>query len=130
MRTGDYGQCDQVRLQSVTDALLAIFKTYHMVGEQSSIYQTDGEYILPIKRLTKVFRRQDNPPIPELEVSKEGQEMAQHLAYLTGNPKVQATGYLSTIELYHLLRKGEYKKVRKVKKNEKIVIAKNTTVQS
>ena len=39
VRTGDYGQGYQVRIQPVTDALTAISKTCQLIGEQSPIYQ-------------------------------------------------------------------------------------------
>ena len=38
VRTGEYGQGDQVRVQYVTDALAAISNTCHLVGEQIPIY--------------------------------------------------------------------------------------------
>ena len=52
--------------------------------------------------------------------------MAQQLAYLTGNPKIQATGYLSIIAFYYLLRSVEYTKHRHVKLNGKLVISTRT----
>ena len=52
--------------------------------------------------------------------------MTQHLAYLTGNPRVQATGYLLIIAFYYFLRIGEYTKPRKVKRNAKLVREKRT----
>ena len=59
--TGAYVQGAQVRFQSVTDALVAISKTFRLVGERSIIYQIEGEYIIIIKRLVKGFRRQYPP---------------------------------------------------------------------
>ena len=80
----------------------------------------------PLKMIIKVFRRQDPPSIPQLAVPKEVPEMEQQLAYLTGNPKLQATRYLSIIAFYYLLRIGEYTKLRKVKLNGKLVRATRT----
>ena len=51
VHTGAYIQGDHVQIKSVTDALVAISKTCHMVGEHSVIYQTKGEYNIPIKSL-------------------------------------------------------------------------------
>ena len=47
--------------------------------------------------------------------------MAQHLAYLTGTPMLQAIGDLTVIALYSLLRRGELKKTWKIKWNGKLV---------
>ena len=52
--------------------------------------------------------------------------MSQKLAYLTGNPRVQATGDLSKISFYCLLRIREYTKPSKVKRNGKLVRATRT----
>ena len=86
--TRAYSQGDQVHVQSFTDALAVISRTCQLVWGESSIYQTEEEYILPNKSLTRGFRRQDTLSIPHVEVPKEVPEMAQHMAYLTGNPKV------------------------------------------
>ena len=123
MRTKSYGQGDQLCVQFVTYALAVISETYQLVGEQSPIYQTEGECILPIKSIIDGFIIQDPPSFLQLAVPKEVPEMAQKLAYLTGNTKVQATGYLSIIAFYYLLRSGKYKKARKLKQNGKLVIA-------
>ena len=61
VHTGAYGQGYRARVLSVTDVLTAIYNTCHLVGLQSTIYQTERECILPIRRLTKVFRIQDPP---------------------------------------------------------------------
>ena len=108
MRIGGYGQGDQGRVQSVTYAIADISKTYQMFGEQIPIYQTEGEYILPIKSIIEGFRRQEPPSIPKLAVPKEVPEMEHQMAYLTGNPNVQVIGDLSIISFYYLLRSREY----------------------
>ena len=48
--------------------------------------------------------------------------MTHQLAYLTVNPNIQATGDLSIIAFYYVLRSGEYKKTWKVKLNRKLLI--------
>ena len=52
--------------------------------------------------------------------------MAQQLAYLTGNPRLQSTGDQAIIAFYQLLRSGEYTKPRKVKRNGKLARATRT----
>ena len=121
-----FGQGDQVRIHSVTDAIAAISKTCQLVGGKSPIYQTEGEYILPIKRVIEGFRRQDPLSIPQLAVPNKVTEMAHNLSYLTGNPKLQATGDLSMITFYYILRSGEYAKPQKTKQNWKLVRATKT----
>ena len=52
--------------------------------------------------------------------------MAKQLAYLTGNPRVQAIVDLVIISFYYILRSRELKKPRKVKRNGKLVIETRT----
>ena len=54
-RIGAYGLENQARVKSISDAVVVISKTYELVGKQSLIYQTEGEYILPVKRLIEGF---------------------------------------------------------------------------
>ena len=115
VRTGAYGLGDQVRVQSVTDALAAISKTCQLVGKPSPVYKVEREYILPIKRLIEGFKRKDPLSIPQMAVPKEVSEAAAQLAYLTTNPRQHAVGDLCIIAFYFLLRSGEYTKPRKVK---------------
>ena len=100
MRTGDCGQGYQVSVQNFTDVLAGISKTCQLVGGGITIYQTELYYIIPIQRLIQGFRQQLPSSIPQLEVPKEVTEMSQQLDYLTGNPKLQATGDLSIISFY------------------------------
>ena len=87
VRTGAYGLGNQVRVQSVSEALAAITKTYELVGQQSPIYQTQGEYILPIKRLLEGFCRTDPPATPQLAVPAAVPARALKLGYITTNPQ-------------------------------------------
>ena len=117
VRTGTYGRGDQVKVQSVTDALSAISQTSKLVGQpRSPVYQAEGEYIIPVKRLVEGFRRQDPPaiPIPQMAVPLEIPEAALHLAYLSCDAKHNAVGDLIIIAFFFLLlRSGEYTKPRK-----------------
>ena len=57
--------------------------------------------------------------------------MAQQLAYLTGNPKLQATRNLSIVDFYYLLISGEYTKTLEGETKWKISDNnRKTTVQS
>jgi len=126
VRTGAYGLGNQVRVQTVTDALAAISKTCQLVGKQSPVYETEGQYILPVQRIVEGFRRQDPPSIPQMAVPKEVPEAACKLAYLTNSSRLQAAGDLTVVAFYFLLRSGEYTKPRKVKRNGKMVRATRT----
>ena len=126
VRTGAYGLGDQVSVQTVTNALAAVSKTCQLVGQQSPIFETEGEYILPVKRLVEGFKRVDPPAIPQMAVPVSVPEKALELAYATSSPRKQAAGDLVTIAFYFLLRSGEYTKPRKVKRNGKMVRATRT----
>jgi hypothetical protein len=126
VRTGAYGRGDQVKVQTVTDALAAISKTCQLVGEQSPVYETEGEYILPIRRLIEGFKRADPPAIPQMAVPVEVAETAAKMGYMTANPRAQAVGDLTLIAFYYLLRSGEYTKPRKVQRNGRMVHATRT----
>ena len=123
VRTGAYSLGNQVRVQSVSDALAAITKTYELVGQQSPVYQTQGEYILPIKRLLEGFSRADPPATPQLAVPAAVPARALKLGYLTSNPRSRAVGDLVNIGFFFLLRSGEYTKPRQIKRNGKMVRA-------
>ena len=124
--TGAYGLRNQVRVQSVSDALSAITKTFELVGQHSPVYQTQGEYILPIKRLLEGFRRADPPATPQLAVPAAVPARALKLGYITSNPRSQAVGDLVNIGFFFLLRSGEYTKPRQIKRNGKMVRATRT----
>jgi hypothetical protein len=126
VRTGAFGRGNQVKVSTVTDALAAISKTCQLVGQQSPVYETEGEYILPIQRLVEGFKRSDPPAIPQMAVPVSVPEMAARLGYITNNPRAQAVGDLTLIAFYYLLRSGEYTKPRKVLRNGKMVHATRT----
>jgi hypothetical protein len=126
VRTGAYGQGNQVKVQAVTDALAAISKTCELVGQCSPVYKSEGKYILPVQRVVEGFRRQDPPAIPQMAVPVEVPETARRLAYLTSDPRQHAVGDLCVIAFYFLLRSGEYTKPRLVKRNGQMVRATRT----
>ena len=100
VRTGAFGRGNQVKVSTVTDALAAISKTCQLVGQQSPVYETEGEYILPIQRLVEGFKRSDPPAIPQMAVPVSVPEMAARLGYITNNPRAQAAGDLTLIAFY------------------------------
>ena len=109
VRSGFYGWGKRVGVQSVSDALGAISKTIEMGGGVSPIYREPGKYLLPLERMVESYRRQDPPPIPQLAVPV----LVAESCYETGNqknatPRMRATGELSIIAFYFLLRIGEY----------------------
>ena len=57
VRTGFYGRGNQVKVQSVSEALAAISKTIELAGEQSPLYKSHNIYKLPIERLIEGYRR-------------------------------------------------------------------------
>jgi hypothetical protein len=126
VRTGAFGRGNQVKVSTVTDALAAISKTCQLVGQQSPVYETEGEYILPIQRLVEGFKRSDPPAIPQMAVPVSVPEMAARLGYITNNPRAQAVGDLTLIAFYYLLRSGEYTKPLTVLRNGKMVHATRT----
>ena len=101
---------------------MAISKTHELVGKQTPIYQT-GEYILPIKRLIEGFQRQDPPTVPQIAAPVAVPEAALKLTSIKADKKSHTMGYLVTIDLYYLLRSGEYTKPRRIKRNGRLVRA-------
>ncbi len=123
-RTGAFGLGNQVKVSSVKDALAAISKTFQLVGQQSPIYKTEGEYILPVKRYLEVFRQEDPPTIPQLAVPVAVPEELVKLSYCSTCPFQQAIGDLGLIGFYYyLLHSREYTKPCIVKQNGKMVPA-------
>ena len=126
VRTGAFGRGNQVKIQSVTDALSSISTTAQLVGKQSPVHKAPGEYILPVKRCIEGFRRDDPPAQPQLAIPKEVAEECIRLGYLSQDVCLQAKGDLATVAFYYLLRNGEYTKPRKVELNGRRVPATRT----
>ena len=68
VRAGTFGMGNEVKVQSVANALAAVSKTIQLAGECSPIYQDHETYILPVQRCLEGFRREDPPAIPQLAV--------------------------------------------------------------
>jgi len=126
VRTGAYGNGNQVNVQTVANALSVISKTNQLVGKQSPVLEKEGEYILPLKRMVERFKRIDPPAIPQMAVPKEVPEAAQKVAYLSSDARLHAAGDLTVIAFYFLLCSGEFTKPRRVTRNRKIVRATRT----
>ena len=116
VRTGTYGHGNQVKVQTVTEALAAISKTIELVGEQSPGYQAPNQYKLPLERLVEGFRREDPPAIPQLAVPVTVPNECQAFAEGQSDPGICATADLITIAFYYLLRVGEYTHPRRTKR--------------
>ena len=112
-----YGRGNQVRVQTVSDALSAISKTIELAGEQSPLYRADNRYTLTIERLVEGFRREDPRSTPQLAVPITVPNHAFTTGMKSKCTKKQAEGCLSLIAFYYLLRVGEYTKPKTVKRN-------------
>ena len=117
VRAGTYGLGNEVKVQTVSNALAAISKTIELAGECSPVYQDHEKYILPIQRCLEGFRRDDPPAIAQLAVPVAVPNKALALAYATSCPLQQAAGDLIIIAFYFLLRSGEYTKPKRIKEN-------------
>ena len=126
VRTGAYGYGNQVRVQTVTDALSAIAQTCRLAGKQSPTSETEGTYILPLKRMIEGFKRLDPPATPQMAVPVDVPEEARRLGLATGDKLQEAAGDLTIIAFYFLLRSGEYTKPRRVRRNGKWIRATRT----
>ena len=118
VRAGAFGLRNEVKVQTVSNALAAISKTIELAGQQSPVYQAPETYILPIQRCLEGFRRQDPPAIPQLAVPVTLPNEALKHAYTSTNPQVRATGDLIVVAFFYLLRSGEYTNPRQVKEND------------
>ena len=108
VRTGHYGRKNQVKVQSVADALSAITKTHELAGEPSPVLQAPGTYTVPVARLVEGFRREDPPPVAQIAVPVGVPCECRRRAYLGTCPKDRAIGDLAVIAFFYLLRVGEY----------------------
>jgi hypothetical protein len=108
-----YGRGNQVKVQTVTDALSAISQTIQLAGQRSALYRNDQkQYNLTIERLVEGFRRSDPPAVPQLAIPIVVANACFEAALRTVNPLAQACGCLSLIAFYFLLRVGEYTRPR------------------
>ena len=126
VRTGFYGRGNQVKVQSVSEALAAISKTIELAGEQSPLYKSHNIYKLPIERLIEGYRREDPPAIPQLALPVIVPNNCYEQAYQTTDKCIRATADLILIAFYYLLRVGEFTHPRKIQIGNKTVRATRT----
>lgn len=126
VRSGAYSLGDKVRVQTVSGALAAVSNTMELACKQSPLYQTLGEYILPVRRCIEGFRRDNPPSIPQLAVPVSVPEEAAQIGHASNDPFHKAVGDLSLVAFYFLLRSGEYTKPRRVRHNNAMVPATRT----
>ena len=85
-----------------------------LVGKQSPFFETEGEFILPIKRCLEGFCRKDPPSQPQLAVPSSVPKEAFKYGQKIGSDKQIAIGCLSVIAFYFLqtlvLSQGEMEK--------------------
>ena len=75
----------------------------------SPIYREPGKYLLPLERMVENYRRQDQPPIPQLAVPVLVPESCYKIGMQkNATSRMRATGELTIITFYFLLRIGEY----------------------
>ena len=103
VRTGKYGNRDQIKVSGVSDAFAAISKTIELAGKTSPLYRAEKKYQLHLKQVVEGFRRTDPPTILQLAVPVT----VPHPAYTTNikhvDPILRRTGCLVLVEFYFLL---------------------------
>ena len=108
VRTGFYGKGHQVKLQSVSEALVAISKTCELAGQSSPVYRADQKYQRGIEAMIEGMRRQD--PLPRLQLAVllvKVVKVASKIAQGSDDRKMYACTDLMMILFYYLLRSGE-----------------------
>ena len=126
VRTGKYGNGDQLKVSGVTDALAAISKTIELAGKPSQLYRAENKYQLHLERVVEGFRRMDPPTIPQLAVPVTVPTTAYDDNVTNPDPILRRIGCLVLVAFYFLLRVGEYTKPRFVIRNGKKVPATRT----
>jgi hypothetical protein len=117
VRTGFYGRRNTVKVQTVTDAIAAINTTIQLASKVSPLYREHKKYNLTIERMVEGYRRDDPPAIPQLAVPITVASTSYQIACTSEDPKVEATGCMTIIAFYFLLRVGEYTKPRYITRN-------------
>ena len=117
VRRGHYGHGLQVRVPTVATAMSAITTSIKLAGKRCPFKETEDNYVLPIKRLVEGLKRDDPPAIPQLAVPIAVPEECCKRGLASSSYCEQATGDLTIIAFYYLLRCGEYTAPRFVKKN-------------
>jgi len=128
VRTGACGKGEEVKVQSVREALASVAQTLKLVNKPSFIHQDPTTYIVPVQRCLEGFRRLDPPAIPQLALPV----IVPETLYTSARDSLFATeldrtiGDLSLIAFYFLLRSGEYTKPKMHKVNGVLVRATRT----
>eukprot|EP00957_Ditylum_brightwellii_P176540 13445364-Ditylum_brightwellii.AAC.1 len=66
--TGYYGRGAQVKVSTISEALVFILKIIELAGEQNPIYKAVEKYILPVEHCIEGFCCKDPPAIPQLAI--------------------------------------------------------------
>ena len=119
VRQGYYGKGNQIKVQSVSDAMAAISKTIELAGYRSPVYRADNKYNLQIERAIEGWRREDPPATPQLAVPVTVPIQMAEAAYQFGTAFAKAIADLALIGFFYLLRVGEYTRPRVVTRNGK-----------
>ena len=126
VRSGRFGNGDQIKVAGVTDALAAISKTIELAGKPSPIYRADNKYQLYLERMVEGFRRSDPPSVPQLAVPVSVPATAYTNLLNNTDPMLKRIGCLMLVAFFYLLRVGEYTRPRFVVLNGKRVPATRT----
>ena len=112
VRSGTFGQGRRVRTQTVQVALRAIGAAFELAGKRNPTYNNYSATRTYWKRLSQQlegYRRQDPPSSGKLAVPVDVAHFLAGRAMATqSDPLARATGLLSNIAFYYLLRVGEY----------------------
>ena len=100
----------RIKVQGVTQALVAIKKTVKMAGLPNPIYCAPPKYHLQIEKFVEGMQHADQPEVPQLVVSVILPEEMSITDYSDDCPKECAICDLGVIAFYYLLRVGEYTK--------------------
>ena len=123
VRTGKYGNGDQIKVSGVLDSLTSISNTIDLAGKTSQLYRDENKYPLHLEQVVEGFRQMYPPTIPQLEVPVT----VPHTVYDNNVENLESIlrriGCLVLVAFYFLLLVGEYTKPRFIVRNGKKVLA-------
>ena len=112
VRSGAFGRGHRIRAATVQVALRAVGATFELAGQPNPTYNAYSQVRCYWKRLSQQiegYRREDPPSRGQLAVPVSvAHLLATHAHSTAANAKSAATGHLSNIAFYYLLRVGEY----------------------
>jgi hypothetical protein len=110
VRTGYYGQGQQVQAATVTGAITAIGQTISLAIEHNPTKFIGSDKFLPaLQVMIDGFAKEDPPTHKMLPVESDVPELLVEMGYSkSGTAHTRAVGDLSLIAFYYLLRIGEY----------------------